>query len=275
MGSTIAVGVDNSPAARTAADWAALRAQRLGVDVLLVRVQPDAGERRGQHSSSAAFDMAARALEDERERISTVVPRSTIHTTIRRGEIAQVLAELSSETSMVVVGMDKTGSGHGEGFGVAALELAAQSACTVAIIPGTLPKGAGVVVGVDGTPEAEWALRVAAGEAVMAGEPLTIVHAAQVANDGEQVIGRAEDSVRARHPRLEILTVLDIRHGAALALAEASGNARLLVVGSRGRGHAKAMRPDAISAVVLARIPVPMMVTKGKPGTRLVSGAGR
>ncbi|MBP2414832.1 nucleotide-binding universal stress UspA family protein [Arthrobacter stackebrandtii] len=205
--------------------------------------------------------------------------------TVRQGEVAEVLDGLSSGAAMVV-GRDKPGDTHGEGFGAVVLPLVIRSRCTVAIIPRITAPGRGVVVGVDGDPESDRAVRVAAGEAEVLKQPLTIVHSAcgaaaaprgkqkdrtgeAAAGEGEMILAAAAKVVSARHPRLAVRCVLDTRNPAAEALAAAAEGAVLLVVGSRGHEGVKHMSPGAIGSLVLARIACPMAVTHGTVGDRL------
>lgn len=281
MAGTIVVGVDGSPASRAAADWAARRAQRSGSTMRLVLSVPDVWDPAEPHQSTNGIELAARGLDAERDRIASLFPGLTIHTAIKRGEPAVVLGDLSHDAGLVVVGTDKPADAHGEGFGAVGLQMVTRSGCTVAIIPGAAARGTGVVVGVDGSPEADRALSTAAAEAEMCGQALTMVHAVAdpgsgrpwnprnaagqpgAADAGERLLDAAVAAVRARHPRLEVHRLLDTRHSPAEALARAAGGAGLLVVGSRGRESVRHMRPGAIGSVVLARIACPLMVTTG------------
>jgi nucleotide-binding universal stress UspA family protein len=112
----------------------------------------------------------------------------------------------------------------------------------------------GIVVGIDGSPPAEAALRFALEEARLRNLPLRIVCAWEVpaidyvgaafapvpdlATDAEhhaeEVVARAVESI-GRDPGIQIETVAAPGHPPAV-LAEQSGGATLLVVGSRGRG---------------------------------------
>ncbi|MGO4382991.1 universal stress protein [Specibacter sp. RAF43] len=280
MPSTIIVGVDGSAASRTALDWAARRAQRFGSELQMVHSVPDDWASTADPLTPAAIKTVAHALEGERDRIAALIPPSTIHIVITRGEPAVVLGELSEGAAMVVVGVDKPADAHGEGFGAVDLQVVARSACTVAIIPGATGPGVGVVVGVDGSRASRRALRVAAGEAETSRQALTIVHAAVpagrgwrfpqgeslpdgVVTEGEEILASAVAAVAARHPRLEVHRVLDTRHGPAEALANAAAGAGLLVVGGQGRGSVKRMRVGSVGSVLLSRIACPTFVTTG------------
>lgn len=286
MTSTIMVGFDGSRASSAAVDWAVRRAQRLGCDVTLVRSLSETWGLGTPRVAEAALEAAARELDAERARISVSLPPETIHVVMRRGEAAEVLGELSAGAAMLVVGRDKPGDTHGEGFGAVVLPLVIRSICTVAIIPRINTHGNGIVVGVDKDPESDRALRVAAGEADALKQPLTIVHAAgvaqaalrgkhgdrpgpAVADEGRRILAAAATAVTARHPRLRVRRVLETRKPAAEALAAAAEGAALLVVGSRGREGVNHMNPGAIGSLVLARIACPMVVTHGAVRDRL------
>jgi nucleotide-binding universal stress UspA family protein len=284
MPSTIVVGVDGSPASRAAVDWAARRALRFGSEIRLVHSVPEIWAPPFGPTSTDADGPAARALDAARARVAALLPAAAVHTTIRRGDPAVVLGDLSQDAGMVVVGADKPADARGEGFGAVGLQIVTRSACTVAIIPSAATHGGGVVVGVDGSPEADRALRAAAGEAEASGQALTIVHAAadpgygrpRTAHDesgvpttaerGERVLDAAAALVGARHPRVEVHRVLDMARSPAEALAVAAEGAALVVVGSRGRESVKHVRPGAIGPVVLARIACPVLVTTGAAG---------
>ncbi|MEV8181005.1 universal stress protein [Specibacter sp. NPDC078692] len=286
MPGTIVVGFDGSPASSAAVDWAVLRAQRLACDVNLVWCMPDAWGPGTPRLAREAHETAVGALDAERARISSSLPPTAVHATVKQGEVAELLDELSVGAAMVVVGRDKPGGAHGEGFGAVVLPLVIRSACTVAVIPRTTKPGSGVVVGVDGGPESERALRVAAGEAAALRQPLTIVHSTagaraaargkgkdrsgvDLSSESDRILVAAATAVDASYPHLAVDRVLDTRKAAAEALAAAAEGAALLVVGSRGREAVKHMNPGAIGSLVLARIDCPMVVTKGTVGDRL------
>ncbi|WP_427017613.1 universal stress protein [Pseudarthrobacter sp. P1] len=277
----IVVGVDGSDTARTAVDWAARRAQRLGSEILLVHSVPEYWLPATDTYFPPLMKALARLLEAERDRISSLLSHSSIHTLIRMGEPAVVLGELSAEASLVVVGTDKHPGLHGEGFGAVSVQIATVSLCTVAVVPRKPPDAAGgVVVGVDGSPEADLALRVAAAEAHSLGRPLTIVHASPIPNpwlrghlpswsvrekieaDQHRILGTAVEAVAARYPALEVHRVFESRRGPAEALVRAAVGAGLLVVGSRGRGNLAQVMIGSVGSDVLAHISCPTLVTR-------------
>lgn len=281
----IVVGIDGSETARTAVDWAAARARRIGSELLLVHTVPDFW----LTSTDTLFPTVAktftRLLGDERNRISTAVPRDSIHTLVRMGEPAVVLGELSAEASLMVVGTDKHPGMHGQGFGAVGLQIATTSLCTVAVIPRRpTTAGGGVVVGVDGAAEARRALLVAAAEAHSLGRALTIVYASPVPNpwlrghlpeetlrqkaedDQRLVLWEAAAAVAARYPDVLVHRLYEPRLRAGEALVRAAKDADLLVVGSRGRNAVRHAMVGSVVPDILAHAPCPTLITTGATG---------
>lgn len=274
MQRTIVVGFDGSAAAKRAVDWAVGRARLRGCRLHLVTCVVDDC---GQSGSEGAVALAAAVLEAETERIAHLLPASSIGAVIQCGEAAEVLARLSHQAGMVVVGSDRPGDLHGEGFGAVDLQLAIQCNCTVVVVPNTACQGSVVVVGVDGSPEARKALHVAAGEAQCLGWGLVVVHAgtSAAAVDGKGILASAVSAATALHPHMRIRPVLAVDRGAAWAIAASAAGAGLMVVGSRGRGSIQHMQAGALGTLVSARLPCPLMITIGAAeASQCGSGAG-
>ncbi|WP_456789315.1 universal stress protein [Cellulomonas sp. P5_C5] len=137
-----------------------------------------------------------------------------------------------------------------------------------------------IVVGYDGSTHADgalaWAARVARREHV----PLRIVHVARTFLDGYIVADRPSDltsqiggqvlaggveRLRAIDPDLEVTTQLEPEDSVAAVLAEASKGARLLVVGSRGRGGFAGLLLGSVSVTVAAHAHCPVVVVRTPP----------
>ncbi|MFE2292516.1 universal stress protein [Streptomyces sp. NPDC059452] len=147
-----------------------------------------------------------------------------------------------------------------------------------------------VVVGVDASPQARAAALWAAAEAELRGQPLNIVHAADI--DGRSVLTSAEtiqalrdtardllaetaDAVREQHPDLIVTKELS-RQDAAASLHAAAGDRGTIVVGSRGLGGFAALTLGSVGLGVTARTEVPVVVVRGesdRPGTGVVTAA--
>ena len=135
-----------------------------------------------------------------------------------------------------------------------------------------------VVVGIDGSREAETALQFAAGEAAQRGLPLRIVCAweapagtylgeafAPTADGFAEAERHADDVLRAALERLAdgspIETeALAIEGQPAKVLIEQSQDAALLVVGSRGRGAAAGLLLGSVSQKLAQHASCPLAI---------------
>ena len=163
------------------------------------------------------------------------------------------LAQLSNETTLVVVGTHKTGFHYGRAFGSRSLQLASMAAGPIAVIPESAARlRHGVVVGIDDTTAGRNALAVAAAEADRGGSELTLVRALAVSapsyldeearHDWQEQqdirahrdLADAVSTVQELHPHLVTRSRI-IRRPAGIALNDVSRTAELLVVGSSRR----------------------------------------
>ncbi|MGJ7440980.1 universal stress protein [Aquipuribacter sp. MA13-6] len=139
-----------------------------------------------------------------------------------------------------------------------------------------------IVVGVDGSPAAEAAVRWAAAEATEQRRPLHLVHAfswpltrprvsldspdeglvgSGLRTDAEQVLAEAEAQAHSASPGLEVTTELVVAGPAAAVLAGAEG-AHVLVLGSRGLGGFRGLLVGSVSAEVATHAPCPVVVVR-------------
>lgn len=135
-----------------------------------------------------------------------------------------------------------------------------------------------VVVGIDGSPGAETALRFAADEASQRGLPLRIVCAWEAPAGtyvGEAFAPTADGIVEAEHHADDVLRAalerlagggaieteaLSIEGHPAKVLIEQSQDAALLVVGSRGRGAAASLLLGSVSQKLAHHAPCPLVI---------------
>ena len=138
-----------------------------------------------------------------------------------------------------------------------------------------------VVVGYDGSPQADLAVSWAAAEAALRGRGLTIVHAilpsvaagslgAGLAPSPEligQLETNAHDQLEARATTLrplDVLTSVTIG-GPSGVLLEASETADVVVVGSRGRGGFASLILGSVAAQVAAHAACPVVTIRKAP----------
>ncbi|MFD7109860.1 universal stress protein [Streptomyces microflavus] len=147
-----------------------------------------------------------------------------------------------------------------------------------------------VVVGVDASPHARAAALWAAAEAELRGQPLGIVHAADI--EGRSVLTSAETlqalwdtardvldetarAVREKFPDLVVTEELS-RGDAVAGLRAAAGARGTIVVGSRGLGGFAALTLGSVGLGVAARTEVSVVVVRGetdRPATGVVTAA--
>lgn len=147
-----------------------------------------------------------------------------------------------------------------------------------------------VVVGVDASPQARAAALWAAAEAELRGQPLGIVHAADI--EGRSVLTSAETlqalwdtardvldetagAVREKFP--DLIVTEELSRGDAVAGLRAAAGARgTIVVGSRGLGGFAALTLGSVGLGVAAHTEVPVVVVRGetdRPATGVVTAA--
>lgn len=270
----VLVGADRSSAGRAAADWAALRAGNLGLNLQLVRVVPEQWAFREPAQHSNAMAGARTLLDAEADRLSSLIPLANIETIIRAGEIVQVLQELSDGAETVVVGTDRRPDFHGEGFGSISFQTVVLSRSTVVVIPDIgLADRHGVIVGVDGSPDSALALNLAAVEASRTMQDLTAIYSCPPADGQDARPGRGAEQeerrrllsavspIRNAYPDLVVQEIFETNESPPQALIHAAANARLLVIGLRGRGGFR--KPvGSIAWQVLLDVQCPTMVTR-------------
>ncbi|GAA2449046.1 universal stress protein [Agromyces soli] len=268
----IVVGIDGSPAAQHAADWAA----RIAGDGHLVLVHVERDRETGSDYLSATSKRAGDrvTLIDEGERIRAANPGLHVVTSTETGPVVDVLRTFLRRGTLVVVGRDADRGGRWS----AGVRLAgSHSAGAVAVVPSG-EGGAddlGVVVGVDGSVLGREAIRVGADLATALQLRLTLLHAwaapafwesdlAEYASEFAEfeqmhrdTLAAAMDSGTASgaepHARLV--------HGRpADELLEAVDTARAIVVGSHSGSAVERFLLGSVSHEVLLRSPIPVVV---------------
>ncbi|HET7139132.1 MAG TPA: universal stress protein [Arthrobacter sp.] len=272
----VLAGADASSQGRRAADWAAQRADGLGLRLHLVRVVPESWYYRTPAQYAEAVARAQTLLVQERGRLTARHPGLQVITGWQPGEPAPVLSRLSDGAEMVVLGSDRSSDRRGEGSGSVGFQAAVLCRCPVAVIPArTAADRSGVVAGIDGSEDSVVALQLAAAEAQRIGEVLTILHAASAVPPGGPVpsgepdalslIAGAARSIRESHPGLTVHETLEPNGSPAEVLIRSALQASLLVIGCRGRGGLR--KPiGSIAEKVLSGLPCPTIVTRPASG---------
>lgn len=276
-GKPIAVGVTESSGSNAAVAWAAARAKRDHVPLVLLHVLDDrwmAGEELPYVDvlRQSGMDM----LREVAERVAELQPGLQVSLELLEGAIGASLGDYSNNASMLVLGS----SGHARGaLTDRALQAAAVAESPIAVIGPGHEDGRGVVVGVDGSPESTQAVGLAAAEADALGEELMVFYAftgpnrwikaglpssrfaAHVLEEEQVVLSETVAGLRQEYPDIVVHGVLETVLEPADALVQAASNARLLVLGSRGRDSFGRFLLGSTAHAVLTRLPCATIIT--------------
>ncbi|WP_200210088.1 universal stress protein [Micromonospora coerulea] len=285
MNRPVVVGVDGSPSSLVAAEHAARTAVQRSRPLHLVHgyLHP-----LGYGVPLNPYDLGVPAPTEEAQKmLAQVAAELTGHHPGLRTEVRQVaggagaaLVEESRRAELVVVGSRGHGGFAGLLLGSVSGQLAQHGHCPVLVVRPAeepIPVHGPVVVGVDGSESAALAVRQAADEAERRGSPLVLMHVrptdragggpegvaesgvAEEAGSAELLTGAA-GRVRADHPGLPV-TERPVRAAKpAQALIEASGEAALVVVGSRGRGGFAGLLLGSVSQALVQHAHCPVLI---------------
>ena len=131
-----------------------------------------------------------------------------------------------------------------------------------------------VVVGVDGSEHSARAVAWGAEQAALEGRRLALVHGDRLVTASDpvhDVVRRRLAQATAHRPGLEVEAVL-AEASSRDALVEASRTARLLVLGSRGRGAVRSALLGSVSAEVAQHAECPVVVSRPHRPGRWTSG---
>ncbi|MDO5698518.1 MAG: universal stress protein [Dermatophilus congolensis] len=290
----VVVGFDGSPVASHALDWAAnYSAKRSLVVSIMTAVQlpaPAVGDGSWFDPASDILDEAAgRELKAGLEQLKGSHPDLTVEGFTVTDSPARVLIEASETAEVVVVGSRGRGEIAGLMLGSVSNAVAAHARGPVVVVPKTVPAltEGPIVVGVDAGDDGKVAFRFAMARAAEVGAPVTVVHAwgamrswtqsdaahaelaAAVEKASYELLDHVVDEVSAEFPDVVVTKVS--RHGSPSGtLVELSRNARLVVVGSRGRGGFKGLLLGSTSRGVLhgSQAPVAIITAPSDEGRR-------
>ncbi|MBX7268234.1 universal stress protein [Micromonospora sp. Llam7] len=284
----ILVAYDGSPDAAAALEWALEQARRDGRPVRLAYVfewltvagwvgpgvtpgaWPDEQARRQVEElvGKAAADAAA------------AHPELSVRGEVLDGPPALVLEESSAETGLLVLGSRGHGGFAGLLAGSTAVTVTAHAHCPVVVVRGGSSGGARaghIAVGVDGSEQSLLALGFAFEQAALRRVPLHVARAWQPRREQWSLTGeQARDAANAAHaaeldeplrrwraafPDVEV-TVETAATAPAGLLIDASRNAQLIVVGTRGRGGLRGMVLGSVSQQLIQHAHCPVAVIR-------------
>ncbi len=248
----IVVGVDGSPGAGSALDWAAAESERANAHLTVV-VAWSFG---GITGALVKKDHADSIVAEAEARLAGLYPDVTVDHVVSDQPASYALIEASREADLLVLGSRGFGGFRGLLLGSVGQHCLTHAPCSVAIIrppegPSSSPDAAvrHIVVGVDGSHGSDRALDWAIDEARRSGARIDVLGSLVFPGTSGFVYSvdvgipeRARLVVDAAMARIASLAPGVAVHGStsddppAVALVEASRTADLLVVGSRGLG---------------------------------------
>lgn len=292
----VLVGIDGSDAGAQALHWAAAEAALRGQPLVIANVYSVGVVGYPTDLPVTVFEALRKdsqeILGDAVKAVRAEHPDLRVTTVTRSGAVTPLLIEESRGKELAVTGSRGLGGFTGLLLGSIGMGLAAHARCPVAVIRGTatapsVGSPAPIVVGVDGSHEAEAALQAAFAEAALRRSPLQVVHCWQdpttdlYTTDGDHPVSLPEfdesawrafaaksleeslAEARRSHPEVTVQADVDWRRPTVALLDRAKG-AQLLVVGSRGRGAFKGLVMGSTSRVMIQHAPCPVLVVRDR-----------
>ncbi|MGW3468601.1 universal stress protein [Saccharopolyspora sp. NPDC000995] len=266
----VVVGVDGSARSMAAATWAAREADLRGakqVRVVMVTGDPLWDDEAWETTGPLA------------DRLSGSHPELEVSPEVVHGEPADVLMHLSGEAQLVVVGSRGRSPLTATLLGSVSAKVAAHGRCPVVVVRDH-PDSGPVVVGLDNSPYSSTALRYAFDAADRYGSELVamqvwedVEYAPVVPRLGYELIdlqaearlGLAEQLAgwAESYPNVPVRPVTQRGHPVA-ELAAAGENARLLIVGHRGRGGFTGLLLGSVAAGLIRHAVCPVAVVRDR-----------
>ncbi|NMH99310.1 universal stress protein [Pseudonocardia acidicola] len=283
--SGVVVGVDGTDIALRAVSWATAEAHSRGLPLRIVHAAPYAAEPAGPGRRRAATILArAYTVAHRRE------PDVPVRTERTDDPAVRALLDESGRARLLVLGM-----GGGQRLeealaGSTALAVSGHADCPVVVVRGHHRSRASrrpVLIGLDDPHSEAAVLTVAFDDARRRGTGLTVLHARHGAGPlRDHLLGHDEEAHaeavrrlnaalrpwRARYPDVPV-ELRVIRGQPTDHLLEAAAGARLLVVGTRGRGAPVRALFGSTSREVMRRSPCPVEVVR--PGITITEDGDR
>lgn len=262
------IGVDGSPESLAAAEWAAEEAGlRHAAQVQFVMVTSD----------RLADDEAWETVGPVANRFAAQRSDVEAASKVAHGDPAEVLVQLSDSAELIAVGSRGRSALAATLLGSVSAKVAAHARCPVVVVRQN-PRTGPVVVGLDNSPHSRAALRYALDAAARYEcelvamqvweyvEPAPIVPPLEhelVELRDETLRGLAEQlsGCTEAYPNVPVRRIAQRGHPVA-ELAASSEEARLLVVGHRGRGGFAGLLLGSVAMGVLNRAQCPVAVVR-------------
>ncbi|MFD5255911.1 universal stress protein [Streptomyces bobili] len=291
MSGPVIVGVDGSASSLDAVEVAAREAHVRGA---VLRIVHAFGHAPGHLPAGPPWSPAGHGLEPmvqgvlahAEERAHAAAPGIEVTRSVVAGEALEVLEIESRSAALAVVGSRGLGSFAGLLLGSTAVHLAAHGRCPLMVVRGRPDPAGPVLLAVDGSASGEAAVEFAFAEAARREAPLVAMHVYRTwsgrdhEGPGDPLSAVVADADRLREAEQRLLdgtvaawqevfpqVVVERRlvpSRISPALIDASREARLLVVGARGRGGFAGLLLGSVSQALLHHAHCPVTVVRGK-----------
>jgi len=291
MATGIVVGYDGSEHASIAVDWAAAEAASRGTLLTIVAATtvPIEGMRFGgsllsPEAIDAWLERLQQAAQTRAEEIRSTQPGLDVAVKVALGTPASVLIDASAHADMIVVGSRGMGGFRGLLVGSVGVQVAGNSSCPAVVIrKAPDPTASTVVVGVDGSELSLAALDFAFGMADRHDWSVRAVHAWEIPaydvlavpagpppidleglQSGELIaVSESLAGLREQHPGVTVEERV-VKGQSVHAILDASTDAALIVLGTRGRGEFLGAVLGSVSQGVLHRAKAPVAVVSSR-----------
>ena len=267
----VLVGVDGSEASTRAVRWAAREARLRGSGLHVVHAwlwplfRLSLGSSPTIAPGGGLQAEADRVLAGAAATARSVSPGLVVETTLAVGEAGTALLRRAAGAQLVVVGSRGLGGFSGLLLGSTGIALSAHSPRPVVVVRGDESPHGPVVAGIDASGGADAVLRRALREAVLHRAPFAVEGLDRVEQSARDRAAELVDKALARVAADFGEVAVSVRLGEASAAADlvaASGDARLLVVGSRALGSLRGMLLGSTTHAVLHHAACPVLVER-------------
>lgn len=282
----VIVGVDGSEAALRAVRWAAVEARSVHRPLRLVHatvwplINHPAPSGMPTHYRSVMVQEARGWLQGARDIAEQAAPGVRAHEHLMTGDAGPVLLAESATAPEVVVGSRGLGGFTGMLVGSIGVVLTQYAKCPVVIVRGEGDPNGPVVVGVDGSAASEKTLGYAFDAASRAAAPLLALRTwsdiglgerwaprrsamdwAVIEEEQQRLLAELLAGWREKYPDVTVQCMVR-QDRPAHQLREVGRRARLLVVGSRGRGGFTGLLLGSTSRTLVHHAPCPLAVVR-------------
>ena len=273
----IVVGASAHAGSHPAIAWALEFAHKRTSTIELVHVVDTTWGRAQQGYIDEALLVAEEKLRDLARSAQQSYPSLVVQSHVRAGAPVNELVAAAEGADYLVIGAHP--DEHHAGASRRAVRLARLAPCSVIVAPSdVIPRGSGVVVGVDGSVESDLAVEFAAALADRHGEELSVLLAwghpeawgmvEPILVDGEPteedrlVVAESIAGLPELYPDLIVRTEISAARPER-ALYAASLGARMLVVGSHGHHGVERALLGSTSEAMVADLPCAVAVIRG------------